>query len=469
MAILSAEEWAEEQFSQCHLGDPRRRSRLIKIVTRLASQIGRSLCASCEGNDSEVEGAYRFARNEHVEPYEISKGLFTATVEKAKGLEELLALEDTTTHSYTHDVIDELGDIGAPEKTLSRGFLAHSVLLVNGKKLETIGLIEQRLWRRSPQERGKKHTRSKRAYEDKESYKWEESSKRVSDRLGEQMTKVISVCDREADIYGYLQYKIKHHQRFIVRASHNRLLDRGGFLFDWIENEAKLMGTYGVAIKQREGRKAREAQIEVLSGPIKIIRPKQKKKEAVEVNVVVAREITGAKETEERLCWILLTSEPIQTYEQVKKICEYYERRWQIEEYHKAWKTGAGSEELRLQSASNLERLLAILGGIAVRLLQLRESLDWDNAKNQEVVRNASCLEVLTKNEWHVLWYFVNKKARKKPPKQGESLRWAYESIAKLGGWNDSKKTGIASWNTIWHGWFRLQERVEGYEAASSV
>ncbi|MBI2791171.1 MAG: hypothetical protein HYX61_04365, partial [Gammaproteobacteria bacterium] len=36
----------------------------------------------------------------------------------------------------------------------------------------------------------------------------------------------------------------------------------------------------------------------------------------------------------------------------------------------------------------------------------------------------------------------------------------------KLGGWNNSKRTGRASWLTIWHGWFRLQDRLEGYLAA---
>ena len=469
MGVLSARDWAEEQFSHCNLGDPRRTNRVIKIAMRLASQIGRSICASCEGNEAEVEGAYRFARNPLVDPYEISKGLFAATAEKAKAYEELLAIEDTTTHSYTHDVIDDLGDLGAPKRTRSRGFHAHSVLLVNAKRIETIGLIEQRVWKRNPAKRGIKHRRHQRAYEDKESYKWEQSSKNISDRLGETMKNVISVCDREADIYGYLKYKVQNNQRFIVRASHDRLLAEGGHLFEWINKEAKSMGKYKISIMQRSERKAREADLEVLCGKIKITRPKQRLKESLEVNVVIAREIKKKGNSEERLCWVILTKEPIDTLEQVKKICGYYKRRWQIEEYHKAWKTGAGSEELRLQNASNLERLLAILGGVAVRLLQLREALEWEDAGNEKVIKETSCLQVLTKEEWHVLWFFVNKKTKKKPPKKGESLRWAYESIAKLGGWNDSKRTGIASWHTIWHGWFRLQERIEGYGVASSV
>ncbi|MFO9558911.1 IS4 family transposase, partial [Legionella pneumophila serogroup 1] len=46
---------------------------------------------------------------------------------------------------------------------------------------------------------------------------------------------------------------------------------------------------------------------------------------------------------------------------------------------------------------------------------------------------------------------------------------WAYKAIAKLGGWTDSKRTGKAAWSTIWKGWFRLQERVEGLRIASEL
>ena len=41
-------------------------------------------------------------------------------------------------------------------------------------------------------------------------------------RLGEKMHDVISICDREADIYDYLFYKLNNKQRFIVRARENR-------------------------------------------------------------------------------------------------------------------------------------------------------------------------------------------------------------------------------------------------------
>ncbi len=34
--------------------------------------------------------------------------------------------------------------------------------------------------------------------------------------------------------------------------------------------------------------------------------------------------------------------------------------------------------------------------------------------------------------------------------KKAGSLQWAYMAIARLGGFMDSKRTGIASWGALW-------------------
>lgn len=50
------------------------------------------------------------------------------------------------------------------------------------------------------------------------------------------MPKVISVCDREADIKEYMKDKIHHGERFVVRARHNRKLDNSeSKLFDLMD------------------------------------------------------------------------------------------------------------------------------------------------------------------------------------------------------------------------------------------
>ena len=57
-------------------------------------------------------------------------------------------------------------------------------------------LIEQTHWRRETKAYGNKHQRKKRAYEEKESYKWEQASVQMVGRLGRNMARTISVCHR---------------------------------------------------------------------------------------------------------------------------------------------------------------------------------------------------------------------------------------------------------------------------------
>ncbi|MBM7074043.1 hypothetical protein JQC92_18725 [Shewanella sp. 202IG2-18] len=45
----------------------------------------------------------------------------------------------------------------------------------------------------------------------------------------------------------------------------------------------------------------------------------------------------------------------------------------------------------------------------------------------------------------------------------------AYQSQAKSGGFTDTKRTGIAGWETIWAGWDTLQSYVVGYRMAKEM
>jgi len=293
------------------------------------------------------------------------------------------------------------------------------------------------------------------------------------ERLGEaKMKEVISVCDREADIYDYLVYKLAQRQRFVVRAWHDRKLKaEEERLFEAMSKHAKL-GTYTINIGQKGGRKARKATITLRSACMKVTAPvvsshkdNKQSTQQIAINVIYAREENSLK-TEEPLRWILFTSEPVRTFEETRRVVKCYEARWHIEEYHKCWKSGAGAERQRMQSVDNLKRMLSLLAVVSVRLLQLRESLAQSD---EEAIRERDASEVLTEAEMNVLKAFSKSIRKKTVSEEKYTLRWAYEMVARLGGWCNSKRTGIASWQTIWHGWFRLQERLEGFQTAKEL
>lgn len=453
--ILDADGWAHEMFANSELGDVRRTRRVVSVARQLALHSGSSLAQSCEGDAIAQEGAYRLMRNDKVKPEALMQSGFDATVDKAQGYKRLLEIQDTTTLSYSHSVSGKLGDLGGPDGQAGSGFWVHSALLVDAESEQTIGLIEQDYWQRAKGSRGIRHQRKERVYEEKESFKWQSASQRVSERLGEKMAEVVTVCDREADIFEYLHYKCARGERFIVRAAQNRRLwEEEAGLFEQVRR-GREHGELEVQVGQRGGRPARKAFVQLLSARVRLKMPKRSGRQVLEpiaLNVVLAEE---RGEGSERLSWLLLSSEPIDSESQVVDILRCYGLRWRIEEFHKAWKSGAGVEKLRMQHQGNLMRMAVILAFVAVRLLQLREVLD------NKVLAELPCTTVLDEQVWKILW--VSTQTRRKPPDSAPSLEWAYRAIAKLGGFTDTKRTGRAGWETMWYGWDKLNERVAGY------
>ncbi len=461
MPIIStnAQQWSEKVFGQAELGDTRRTQRLVTVGSMLANHTGRSALAASEGNSALSEGAYRLFRNDAIDVEAIAESGFAATVKSVADYPELLAVEDTTTLSYAHSATHELGDMGGKAKSQKRGFHVHSVLLVDPQSEDTVGLIAQHRWCRDTAKRGQRHQNKSRAYEEKESYKWQSASEQVARRLGDAMSRVIAICDREADVYEYLMYKIDAQQRYIIRACRDRRLDDETEKLFASVAQTPAMGEHTIKIAQRGGphsRAARQVCLTLHSQRVTLQAPKRmgSKLDPIEVNVVLAQELNPPK-GEDSLCWLLLTSEPVDDLVAAQKILHGYSLRWRIEDFHKAWKSGAKVEKQRMQSADNLERVAVILAFIAIRLLQLREGF---SATNKKLIR--PCSAILEEVQWRILWVTTEKQ---KPPSTIPSQQWAYYAIAKLGGWMDTKGTGRVGWNALWQGWFRLTDRVDAY------
>lgn len=451
-------EWAQVQFGQAKLNDPRRTQRLISMAASLASQPGVAV-SKLAISPADMEGAYRFIRNDQIQPSDIAESGFQATAQHAQDHSLLLALEDTTSLTYQHrSVRDTLGHTNQGNR--SRALLAHSILLFAPDTHQVVGLIEQQRWSRDISKRGQGHQHASRPYKEKESYKWEKASQNMSARLGEHLSSVISVCDREADIYEYLTYKTEQQQRFVVRSMQSRCIkEHDQKLYDY-SNKLPVAGIKTLNISQRGGRKARDVKLEIRYTSVTLKAPANKASEPdIPLNYVSCIECGEGKN---KLAWHLLTSEVINSYDDAIAVISYYEHRWLVEDYHKVWKTsGTDVEALRMQCADNLERMSVILAFIATRLLQLRFMKHIEPKSS-----SMSCEKVLGHKAWKLLWV----KTMGRPlPSQVPDTHWAYENLAKLGGWKDTKRTGRASVQVLWEGWFKLQTILEGYELAMSL
>lgn len=456
MFSTSSEQWAKETFSHAQLGDSRRAKRLVVLASNLSNKLGQSLVQSST-SPADIEAAYRFTRNKAISAQAIADSGFLATAKRVHQYDCLLALEDTTSLEFKHQTVrDEMGHTTSNKK--SRGMHAHSVLLFAPEQQHVVGLIEQKRWTRDIRLYGQNNRHASRAYEDKESYKWEQASEAMAMRLGSDMEKVISVCDREADIIEYLAYKTRQQQRFVVRSMQSRCIEQSDNKLYRYSSSLRSAGKRIVQVRQKGGRKAREASCEIRYAKVDVKMPANKKGDSVSLYYVGCQEANN----DQGLSWHLLTSEPVTSKSEAERVLTYYEKRWLIEEFHKAWKSGGTQvEDLRMQRKDNLEKMIVILAFIAARLHQLRYL-----GLNKQAAQKQNCECILSPLAWRLLWM---KQEKSKLPKTIPSVYWAYISLGKLAGWHDSKRNGRVGWERLWEGWFKLQTILEGYELAQSL
>jgi hypothetical protein len=458
------QQWAEQTFGRCALGDIRRTERLLKVAAAVATKPLSSISQICGKEVAATVGTYHWIENNLVDIRVVEEAGFMATARRCdQEQQEVLALIDGTTASFSHSVASELGTQGG-----GKALNISSTLAVCARDRQPLGLLDQDRWVRAAEAIETKESR--RAYQEKESYQWQEATERFRQRVS-CPDRVIVVCDREADTYDYLQYLQKSKQRFVIRAYHDRKLKNGKPLKEYMARRP-VLGYYDVHEQQRgpqharsggqqerPGRPARTRRMAIRSAQGVLLRPPRGQKKPLRVNVVLAQEVEPPA-GEKPLSWLLFTSEPVRTKQDALKVIGYYECRWLIEDFHKMMKSdGYCIEETRFTSVSTLERWLVIVAHAAARLLAVKQL----GRTNPE----APCTEVLSTQEWQYLFFDSN--PGQPIPDSPPPLSWAIPQIARLDGWQDSKGSGIPGPPSLWDGWHELRSRMVAWRQAWQV
>lgn len=270
-----------------------------------------------------------------------------------QGDQRVLLVQDTTSFDFKHH--PDTHGMGPLENPYTRGFLTHSTLMVSESGVP-MGLWEQQVWVRQDQAVGPRHTR---AFEEKESYKWVEGLPDVS-AVGAGV-QVITVCDREAHIYEFLDAALTQGVDFIVRASQGRSFTQDGEAVFAEVAQWPVQQYSTLTLKRRPDHEAREAQVELRFGTVTLKAPQraQTARETLTVQVVEVLE-PDPPAGQDAVHWLLLTSRPVATLAQAQQIVEWYTYRWLIERFHYVLKSGCKLEERQLQTQARLERLLAV-------------------------------------------------------------------------------------------------------------
>lgn len=446
--------WAQENFGRCELGDVRRTERVVQLVQQMAEHPDGSTPDQTE-RWADLKAAYRLIDREEVTFAAVATPHWELTRRLAHGV--VLVIGDTTELDFGFG--RQARGLGPVGNGFGRGFLLHNALLVDAATSEIIGLAGQEVFYRRPKPK-RENTYQRTQREGKESEVWT----RLIERIGPPADGVtyVHVFDRGADSLDVFCQLRAQRGEWVIRASHlQRMVDElttGGraprCTLQLVLDRQPVLGTYELSIRATKTEPARTAKLEVRIARV-FVPPRSKRRTAlqrkrqftgVEQWVVEAREIDPPQGVSP-VRWVLWSSRPVETFADAWRILADYERRWLIEEFHKALKTGCRVEARQHQTAKRLEVMTGLCSVIAVRLVQLKTlARTAPHTPADRVVPR--------------VWLDMLRALRRKPI---ATVRDFYRHLAGLGGFLMRTGDGEPGWITLWRGTEKLLAAIRGY------
>jgi Transposase DNA-binding/Transposase DDE domain len=459
------------EFARSRLGDVRLEKRLMRVVDALSRRPDVGFPRAMP-EKAELEAFYRFIESDRVEFEAVLASHKQTTIERMAVHQEVVVVHDTTEFRFTTARAD-LGRLRKDGERAKRGFLTHFALAVSADDhRDPLGVIGAWPWMRT----GSTPTSKRRAgmgYNaalESEQARWARGVKQVHADVPDG-TRLIHVMDSEADDYALLATMVEQGCRFVIRQCYDRRIELSasrphGKMKAFIET-FESVGTRSVRVSRRRSptamknrrrnlpREGREAVLSFSATPVALRKPSSavgSLSATVAVNVVRVWE-EETPDGVEPLEWLLLTTEPIETAEQIMRVVDTYRIRWTIEEFFKAIKSGCAFEKRQLESFSTLATALAIFIPIAWSLLRLRS---WSRTRP-----TTSATDVLTAVQLEVLRRAIGRSWQGVP-----SVREALLAVAALGG--HLERNGEPGWQTIGRGFEDLLMLEAGFRLATS-
>jgi hypothetical protein len=375
------------------------------------------------------------------------------TAERMANHSLVLAVQDTTVLNYSHHPKTKgLGPIGTREQTL-RGVLLHTTLAFTPTGMP-LGLLTQEIWARSNEDNKlTKEQRKNRPIEEKESYKWLKALEETTS-LAPDGCQVVTICDREADIYEFFVQAHQKHTGLVIRAAQDRALMNAEEKHLWASVEVEPVVAYlQVDVPAKKKEPARQATVSVRFRPVTLRLPNrlkipgQEPLPAIVLDAILIQEVDPSARVTP-LEWMLLTNIAVETKEDAMERVAWYRQRWPIEVFHRVLKSGCRVEDCRLQTKDRLVPYLALSSVIAWRLY-------WLTHVNRHEP-DAPCSTIFADHEWRALYAKIHRTAAppEKVPTVYEAVRW----VARLGGFLGRKSDGEPGPTAIWRGWQRLAD-----------
>jgi len=472
---MRIDKWLEpKEFrleGQAPLGDWRRTRRLMRCVDALAASPSVSFPTAFDAH-KDLEGFYRLVENPRVKWKDLMSPHKDRTVQRAQECKEVLIVHDTSDVRFPLRELSPMRANLGLLSTATQGFYMHASLAVSNTPLAVpLGTLRIQPFihkKEAPDEETVAFWDGEGGIMDNEMERWFTATEATDAMLASATCSPIHVMDREADSYPMLAWLQRKNYRFVVRACHlNRMCQDGSISLGDVLDDQPFVAEATVQLGSRNPRRnaakkahpARKSRLATLSfraaavtfklGREKSWSPiaRQDLSKTITVNVVEVVE-QNPPEGVKPVRWLLLTSEAIDTPEQIVEVVAIYRKRWMIEEFFKSLKTGCKLEERQMESASTILNVLAILLLQAWRVLLLRSLSDETPDESWRAVLEPLAFELL------------KLKVPEARLNDASTVLDVTFAIASFGG--HIRTNGRPGWITLHRGWSRLADLMLG-------
>jgi hypothetical protein len=441
-----------------------------KILSDLFSKSVHSI-RRLSSDEASAKGFYRFLQNDRVSEDDIKDNLSANCVAACKG-RFVVCIQDTTEinlscHSKRINKDCDIGTTNA-NNTKGLGFMLHPSLVLDASTGVPYGYADVKIWNRPLEFCSKKERKyNTLPIEEKESYKWIEVSNNTKSALSDATLGMVIVQDREGDIYEQFAVIPDAKTDLLIRARTNRTLTDKTKLFDCLSTQES-KGTYQAIVETKKNKKKRVAQIEIRYKEIEIKKTDAASKQAaatVRLNLIEAKEV--GYDGNDKICWRLLTTLPIDNIDTARNCIEWYSWRWTIEEVFKIMKKeGYNIEASELEYASSVRKMCLMIMEVIIKLFLMRlayaepeTDIDADTCFSDD---EQEFLE-------HQIIKLEGKTEKQKNPHKSKDLKRYVWAIARLGGWKGYESKRHPGITTLWIGLKYFKASMDGWEIRRNV
>ena len=384
---LDTAHWAGHEFGNAPLGDVRLSRRLVNVAAAKAAVPERAFSGVAKGDWASVKAYYRLIDHADEAAINMSNILLPhrqRTARRMMGQKTVLCIQDGCDIDYTNlNQCQGLGEVAANQTTATRrGLHLHCTftLAPNGLPLGVLRAQCEAPRTRAPEERRRAQDMP---IEDKKTRLWIEHHRDLVELASSMpQTRLIDVCDREADFFELFDEQRQNPVvDVLIRAQFNRkLMAESVKLFDAVR-QSPVLSWLCVPIsrqsarpkkskqKARAQRRARSAQMAVRSKRVRLPPTgKCSDKQPIDIWVVHALEI-NPPDNAKAIEWFVLTSIDVSLAADAEQCLRWYCLRWRIEDWHRVMKSGCRIEDLGHETAERLRRAIAINMVIAWRIM----------------------------------------------------------------------------------------------------